>query len=82
MSERDKQRRPATFRLDGANVVVVNPDDATRPARGTVQITPQAEPVLLPLPVEPERRRSPLFVPLAHCNRSPIRNCSARSRRM
>ena len=53
MSERDKQRRPATFRLDGANVVVVNPDDATRPARGTVQVTPEAEPVLLPLPVEP-----------------------------
>ena len=52
MSERDKQRRPATFRLDGANVVVVDADDTTRPARGTVQITPEAEPVPLPVPVE------------------------------
>jgi putative membrane protein len=52
MSERDKQRRPATFRLDAANVVVVDADETTRPARGTVQIKPEAEPVQLPLPVE------------------------------
>jgi putative membrane protein len=52
MSERDKHRRPATFRLDDAKVVVVDADDASRPARGTVQIVPEAEPAQLPVPVE------------------------------
>jgi putative membrane protein len=53
MSERDKHRRPQTFRLDDANVVVVDADDAARPARGTVQVVPEAEPAQLPVPVEP-----------------------------
>jgi putative membrane protein len=52
MSERDKHRRPQTFRLDDANVVVVDADDAARPARGSVQIVPEAEPAQLPVPVE------------------------------
>jgi putative membrane protein len=52
MSERDKHRKPATFRLDDANVVVVDADDATRPTRGTVQIVPEAEVAQLPVPVE------------------------------
>src|SRR5262245_14956216 len=52
MSERDKHRRPATFRLDDANVVVVDAEDAARPARGTVQVVPEAEPAQLPVPVE------------------------------
>lgn len=52
MSERSKQRRPATFRLDDPGVVVVDSDEAGRPARGTVQITPEAEPVQLPVPLE------------------------------
>jgi putative membrane protein len=59
MSERSKQRRPATFRLGDPGVVVVDADDATRPARGTVQIMPEAEPAQLPVPLEiaiPERR--------------------------
>jgi putative membrane protein len=42
----DRSRKPATFRLDDAHVVVVDSDDAGRPARGTVQITPELEPQL------------------------------------
>jgi putative membrane protein len=53
MNDRSKQRRPATFRLDDANVVVVESDDAGKPARGTVQITPEPDPVQLPVPIEP-----------------------------
>ena len=53
MTERSKSRRPATFRLDDANVVVVDADEATRPARGTIQVTPEAEPASLPVPLEP-----------------------------
>src|SRR3984957_12728302 len=52
MNERSKPRRPATFRLDDPGVVVIDADDTTRPVRGTVQITPEAEPALLPVPVE------------------------------
>src|SRR5689334_14454744 len=51
MTDRSKHRKPATFRLDDANVVVVDADEAGRPARGTVQIMPEAEP-RLPVPVE------------------------------
>ena len=52
MSEKTPPRRPATFKLDDANVVVVDPDEAGRPARGTVQITPEADPALLPVPID------------------------------
>ena len=52
MSERPPHRRPATFKLDDPGVVVIDPDDASRPSRGTVQITPEADPALLPVPVE------------------------------
>ena len=40
MSERGKHRRPATFRLDDPHVVMTDAEDATRPGRGTIQITP------------------------------------------
>ncbi len=50
MTERPKQRRPATFRLDDPSVVVVDAEDAGR-ARGTIQITPEADPAQLPVPV-------------------------------
>src|ERR1700761_4608494 len=53
MNDRPKQRRPATFRLDDANVVLVEPDEAGKPARGTVQITPESDPAQLPVPIEP-----------------------------
>jgi putative membrane protein len=59
MTERPKHRRPATFRLDDPSVVVVDTEDIGRPARGTIQITPEAEPTQLPVPIAPpivERR--------------------------
>jgi putative membrane protein len=52
MSERSQHRRPATFKLDDPGVVVMDPDDASRPARGTIQITPETDPALLPVLVE------------------------------
>src|SRR5260221_1846907 len=52
MSDRPNPRRPATFRLDDPSVVVMDTDDAGKPARGTVQITPEPDPQL-PVPVEP-----------------------------
>ena len=52
MNERGKHRRPATFRLDDSSVVVVDAEDATRPARGIVQITPESDPAQLPVPIE------------------------------
>jgi putative membrane protein len=61
MSERSPHRRPATFKLDDPGVIVTDPDDAGRPSRGTVHITPEADPALLPVPLEapvvPARRR-------------------------
>ncbi len=51
MSERN--RRPATFKLDDPHVIVMDPDaDSSRPSRGTVHITPEADPALLPVPIE------------------------------
>jgi putative membrane protein len=52
MSDRPKQRRPATFRLDDPGVVVVDADEAGKPARGTVQITPEHDPAQLPVPLD------------------------------
>ena len=52
MSEKTPHRRPATFKLDDPGVVVMDPDDASRPARGTVQITPEADPAQLPVPID------------------------------
>src|SRR6201995_1900939 len=46
MIDRSKPRKPATFRLDDANVVLVDTDEAGRSARGTVQIAPEIEPQL------------------------------------
>ena len=52
MSEKTPHRRPATFKLDDPGVVVMDPDETGRPARGTVHITPEADPALLPVPIE------------------------------
>jgi putative membrane protein len=60
MSERPKPRRPATFRLDDPAVVVVDADDDSRPLRGSIQVTPELDPALLPVVIEPSilpRRR-------------------------
>ena len=60
MSEKTPHRRPATFKLDDPGVIVMEPDDVSRPARGTVQVTPEADPALLPVlidvPLLPVRR--------------------------
>ncbi len=50
----EKTRRPATFKLDDVNVVVVDADEPGRLARGTVRITPEPDPVLLPAAIEPQ----------------------------
>jgi putative membrane protein len=52
MSERPHRRRPATFKLDDPGVIVVDADDANRPSRGAVRVTPELDPALLPVPVE------------------------------
>jgi putative membrane protein len=52
MSERPRHRKPATFKLDDPSVTVMDPDDSSRPSRGTVHITPELESALLPVPVE------------------------------
>jgi putative membrane protein len=52
MTERSRHRRPATFKLDDPGVIVMDPDDASRPARGTIHVTPEADPSLLPIPLE------------------------------
>jgi putative membrane protein len=50
MSERN--RRPATFKLDDPHVTVINADDEPgRLAPGTIRVTPEADPALLPVPV-------------------------------
>ena len=60
MSEKTPHRRPATFKLDDPGVIVMDPDDASRPARGTVHVTPEPDPAQLPVPIDvplaPERR--------------------------
>jgi putative membrane protein len=52
MSEPSPHRRPATFRLDDPGVTVMDPDDASRPSRGTVRVTPEADTALLPVAIE------------------------------
>ena len=52
MSERPHQRRPATFKLDDPGVIVMDPDDSSRPSKGTVHVRPEADPSLLPVLVE------------------------------
>jgi putative membrane protein len=53
MTDRSHPRRPATFRLDDPGVVVTEADEIGRPARGTIQITPEHDPATLPVPVPP-----------------------------
>jgi putative membrane protein len=60
MSERSGLRRPVTFKLDDPLVVVLDPEEAaSRPARGSISITPEAEPepepILLPEEEAPEK---------------------------
>jgi putative membrane protein len=52
MSEKTPHRRPATFKLGDPGVIVMDPDDASRPARGTVHVTPEPDPAQLPVPID------------------------------
>jgi putative membrane protein len=53
MSERPHHRRPATFRLDDPGVTVMDPDDSSRPSRGTIHVTPEIDPpALLPVSLD------------------------------
>jgi putative membrane protein len=68
MTERSHHRRPATFKLDDPAVVIMDPADEGRPSRGTVHVTPEADPVLLPvaleaplIPVQRRFRWGPVF---------------------
>jgi putative membrane protein len=54
MSERVPPRKPVTFKLDDANVIVTEPDEARAPSRGTVHVTPEMETPQLPVALEPE----------------------------
>jgi len=56
----DRTRRPATFRLDDPHVTVMDADEeAGRLARGTIRITPEADPMAMPVvidePLQPVR---------------------------
>jgi putative membrane protein len=55
MSEKTPHRRPVTFKLDDPAVIVMDPDDTGRPARGTVHVRPEADAALLPVPVDASR---------------------------
>jgi putative membrane protein len=49
----ERNRRPATFKLDDPHVIVMDSDgDPSRPSRGTVHIMPESDPTLLPVPIE------------------------------
>jgi len=50
MSERT--RKPVTFKLDDPAVIVMDPDETSRPSRGTVHVMPEADPALLPVALE------------------------------
>lgn len=52
MSERTHHRKPATFKLDDPGVIVMDPEDISRPSRGTVHVTPESDPALLPVPID------------------------------
>ena len=52
MSEKTPHRRPATFKLDDSSVIVLDLDDVSRPARGTVHVTPEPDSALLPVPLD------------------------------
>jgi putative membrane protein len=52
MKERSSRPRPATFRLDDASVIVTDPNEESRPPRGTVHVRPENETVQLPVAIE------------------------------
>jgi putative membrane protein len=63
MSDRSHHRKPVTFKLDDPGVIVMDADDPGRASRGTVQVTPESDAELLPVPLDrpavPARFRFP-----------------------
>lgn len=62
MSDKPHHRKPAAFKLDDPRVILMDAeDDLARPARGKIQITPEADPAQLPVvidePAVPARKR-------------------------
>ena len=52
MSDKPHHRKPAAFKLDDPRVILMDAeDDPSRPARGKVRITPEADPAQLPVPI-------------------------------
>ena len=52
MSDKPHHRKPAAFKLGDPRVVLMDAEDElSRPARGKVHITPEADPASLPVPV-------------------------------
>ena len=49
---------PATFKLDDPGVIVIDPEEAGRPPRGTVRVTPEPDAALLPVALEAPMLRS------------------------
>lgn len=53
MSDRPHHRKPAAFKLDDPRVVVLETeDDASRPVRGKIQVMPENDPAMLPVPID------------------------------
>lgn len=53
MSDKPHHRKPAAFKLDDPRVILMDAeDDAARSPRGKVLITPEADPVQLPVPID------------------------------
>ena len=53
MSDKPHHRKPAAFKLDDPRVILMDAEeDPARPARGKVHITPEADPALLPVPID------------------------------
>ena len=53
MSERPHHRKPAAFKIDDPRVRVLDADDdAAKPARNKIQVIPESDAALLPVPVE------------------------------
>src|SRR4051794_33584483 len=49
----ERNRRPQTFKLDDPQVTMIGAgNEPGHPARGTIRITPETDPALLPVPAE------------------------------
>ncbi len=53
MSDRPHHRKPTAFKLDDPRVIVLDEEnEAARPVRGKIRITPDSDPALLPVPID------------------------------